>query len=431
MALEFILVIGLIFLFSLLAIPIAFSIGLSSIIAIMVDPDITLWLLVQRMFAGLNSFVFLCIPGFLLTANLMTDAGITDHLIKLSTALIGNVRGSLAQINILVSMFFAGISGSSAADTSSVGGVLIPAMEKDGYSKDFTVAVTASSSVMGQIIPPSILMVIYGAMGGVSIAALFLGGAIPGILIGLAEMILVYIYSRRRGYKKTAKANLKVIVLALIQAFPALLIPVIIIGGIISGTFTATEASVVSAVYALFLSLVVYRNISFSRLKQIFVQTAITSSLVLICVAMATVSGYLIAYYGLASSMASFLFSFSQSKIVAMLMVMLLILLVGTFMDGTPAILILLPILTSVADVVGISQVHMGVVVVMSLSAGFITPPYGLCLLMASSIANLSITSAVRAIFPFFVAILLIIILAIVFPGIVMFLPKLIVPKFL
>jgi tripartite ATP-independent transporter DctM subunit len=421
---------GILLLLILMSVPIAFSIGISSLLVILMEGNLTPWIMIQRTFGGLDSFVILAIPLFLLTGEVMNRAGITDELIDFSSTVVGHIRGGLAHINVFVSMIFAGISGSSTADTAGIGKLLIPAMIKRGYSKEFTVAVTAASSTLGQIIPPSIIAVIYAATVGISVGALFLGGAVPGILIGLAQMVVSYIFARKYNYPAEERSSFRKILHAFKKAILPMLSPVLLIGGIIGGIFTATEAAVVSAVYSILIAIFVYRSIKLKELWDIFVTTALNASVTIFCIAIAAVFGYLLAYFHVPEMLGSVITQIASGPVSFLLIVILLFLIVGTFMDATPAIIILAPMLAPIACTFGVNPIHLGVIIVLTLALGLITPPYGLCLLVAAQIANIPVNfKLMRTMSIFILVSLLIIILIALFPDIALFIPKIFAPK--
>jgi tripartite ATP-independent transporter DctM subunit len=421
---------GILLLLILMSVPIAFSIGISSLFVILMEGNLTPWIMIQRTFGGLDSFVILAIPLFLLTGEVMNRAGITDELIDFSSTVVGHIRGGLAHINVFVSMIFAGISGSSTADTAGIGKLLIPAMIKRGYSKEFTVAVTAASSTLGQIIPPSIIAVIYAATVGISVGALFLGGAVPGILIGLAQMVVSYIFARKYNYPAEERSSFRKILHAFKKAILPMLSPVLLIGGIMGGIFTATEAAVVSAVYSILIAIFVYRSIKLKELWDIFVTTALNASVTIFCIAIAAVFGYLLAYFHVPEMLGSVITQIASGPVSFLLIVILLFLIVGTFMDATPAIIILAPMLAPIACTFGVNPIHLGVIIVLTLALGLITPPYGLCLLVAAQIANIPVNfKLMRTMSIFILVSLLIIILIALFPDIALFIPKIFAPK--
>ena len=411
----------------ILGLPIAFSLGLSSIIT-MFYADIPILTFVQNIYRGLDSFPVLAVPFFILTANLMNEGMITNKLIKFSKSLFGHIRGSLAQVNVVVSMLFAGLSGSSVADTAGIGSVLIPAMIKEGYGKDFSVAVTIASSTIGVIIPPSIFMIIYGAYGGVSIAALFLGGAIPGILVGVGQMILCYFIAKKRGYPRGEKSSILGIMRDLQETVWALLVPVIILGGIVGGVFTATEAAAVAVVYILFINIVIYRLLTLKSFFAAFKSTVNFVGPPLFCMVNATIFGWLLAYFEVPKMITVFTANLSVGPTTMLLLIALLYLFLGTFMSGIASIIIFLPIIQPLASGVGIHPVHLGIVITMMLALGLITPPYGLCLLIGAKIGNIEVTRAFSAVLIFLGLFLITVLIIIFFPDLALFLPRNILP---
>lgn len=409
--------------------PLAFVIGIVAFFGIAMLDTVPNIVVIQRMFTGLNSFVLLAVPLFILAANLMNQGKISEKLIEFSIALVGHIRGGLAQANVVVSMFFAGISGSSTADTAGIGKVLIPSMEKQGYSKETAVAVTAASSTIGAIIPPSITMVIYGSLASASIGSLFLGGVIPGILIGLSMMVVVYIISLKHNYPMYKRVRLLELIKLMFVSLPPLLTPALIIGGIVGGIVTPTEAAVVACIYAFILGMFVYKTIKWRDLPEIIYDTLKLSSLSLFALAAASALGQLMSYYNVSSAIAEFFGNFQSHDWVFLISIVLLFLFLGTFMDAIPAMILFVPILMPAARLLEINEVHLGLIIVMCLSIGLVTPPYGLCLLLASSIAKLSIHRATIAVAPYLVAILVVLMLVVFFPQIVLWLPKLLQPQ--
>jgi tripartite ATP-independent transporter DctM subunit len=413
-------------------VPISFALFLSSILTVFWE-GLPLAVVAQQMFNGINAFTLLALPFFFLAGNLMNAGGISERLIQMSMALVGHLRGGLGQVNIVVSMIFAGLSGSSTADTAGVGSVLIPAMLKRGYSVETTVAVTAASSTMGVIIPPSILMVIYGATAGASIGGLFLGGALPGILVGLSQMVFVWALAVLHDYPRESErwVGLARTWRTVRSGLLALFLPGIIIGGIVFGLFTPTEAAAVAAVYALIITFAVYRTLEAGDLVPMLGDTVIQFSLVLFCVAGASIFGWLLAYYQLPNLVKDSMLAITTNPTGVLLLIVLLFTLLGTFMDAVPAILVFVPIVQPVAEQVGIHPIHLGVVVVMTLAMGLVTPPYGLCLLLACGIANISVMRVMPMMLVLIASILLVILLATFVPEIVLMVPRLLVPSWL
>ncbi|KJS82152.1 MAG: C4-dicarboxylate ABC transporter permease [Peptococcaceae bacterium BICA1-8] len=412
-----------------LGVPISFVIGIVAFFGITLLPGVPAITVVQKMFSGLNSFVLLAVPLFILAANLMNSGKITDKLIDFSTAMVGHIRGGLAHSNVVVSMFFAGISGSSQADTAGIGSVLIPSMVKEGYSKETALAVTAASSTIGVIIPPSIPMVIYGSLAGASVGALFLAGFIPGILIGLGQMLLIYYYSIKYGYPKYERVPLGVLLKKFIENIPPLMTPAIILGGIVGGIVTPTEAAALACVYAFIISMFIYRSIKWSELPDILIETLKLSSMSLFALSTASALGELLSYYQVSQSISQVFATQLPYAPAFMLAVILLFLFLGTFMDAIPAMILFVPVILPAAENLGISDIHLGLVIIVCLAIGLITPPYGLCLLLASSIAEVPVVRAFKTVFPYIIVILLVLIFIALFPQAVFWLPKMIKPE--
>ena len=407
-----------------IGVPIAFVIGLVSLLGIMSIPMIPNLTVFMKMFNGLNSFVLLAIPLFILAANIMNRGKITEMLVNFCIALVGNIRGGLAHANILVSMIFAGVSGSSQADTAGVGKMLIPAMIDTGYDKETTVGVTAASSTIGVIIPPSIPMVVYSGLTNASVAALFIGGMIPGILVGLTMMLIVCVIGRKRNFPKYERAGFRKVWALFRQSFPALLTPVIIVGGITTGWYTPTEAAAFASVYALLISLFFYRTLTLRDMPDIIKETLKLSSLSLFALATASALGELLGYYKASDHIGAFFAATVASPQVFMLIVIAFFLFVGTFMDAIPAMILFMPVILPTALKLGITSVHLGIVVVITLAIGLVTPPYGLCLLIAGSIADLSIERSLRGVLPYIAADLIILLLVAMFPALAFYIPQ-------
>jgi len=407
-----------------IGVPIAFVIGIVSLLGIISIPMIPNLTVFMKMFNGLNSFVLLAIPLFILAANIMNRGKITEMLVNFCIALVGNIRGGLAHANILVSMIFAGVSGSSQADTAGVGKMLIPAMIDTGYDKETTVGVTAASSTIGVIIPPSIPMVVYSGLTNASVAALFIGGMIPGILIGLTMMLIVCVVGRKRNFPKYERAGFRKVWGLFRQSFPALLTPVIIVGGITTGWYTPTEAAAFASVYALLISLFFYRTLTLRDMPDIIKETLKLSSLSLFALATASALGELLGYYKASDHIGAFFAATIASPQIFMLIVIAFFLFVGTFMDAIPAMILFMPVSLPTALRLVITSVHLGIVVVITLAIGLVTPPYGLCLLIAGSIADLSIERSLRGVLPYIAADLIILLLVAMFPDIAFYIPR-------
>jgi tripartite ATP-independent transporter DctM subunit len=410
----------------IIGVPISFSLGIVSFTGIAFLEGTPNLVVFTKMFNGLSSFTLLAVPLFILAANLMNEGSISDRLIKVSTSLVGHVRGGLAHANILVSMIFAGISGSSQADTAGIGKILIPAMENQGYDKETTVGVTAASSTLGSIIPPSITMVVYAGVANVSTGGLFMTGVLPGIMLGLAQMGVIF--AKRAKFPKGARPSIGEIMKQILGALPALITPVILIGGIVTGFFTPTEAAAIACLYALFISLFVYRTIKIRDLPRILVDTMKLSSLSLFALATANALGELMSFYRLNEAVQGFFTVIPGGQIVFLLVVVLFFIFIGTFMDAVPAIILFVPIILPSALILGIQPIVLGLIVCITLALGLVTPPYGLCLLLAASISGITIERAFKGVLPFLLVSLAVLLCLIVFSDFFLFLPKTIFP---
>lgn len=410
----------------LIGVPVAFALGLTSFTILILVKGVPLGIVAQRMFTGMDSFPFMAIPFFVLAGALMNSSGITQKLVTFADVLVGHIKGGLAQINIVASMFFAGITGSAVADTSAIGSILIPAMEEEGFDTDFSAAVTASSSVIGPIIPPSIPMVTFSLLSGVSVGALFLAGFLPGILLGLGLMTVSYFISKKRNYVSHGKMkSIKEILVVTLHAIIPLLMPLIILGGILSGIFTATEASAVAVVYSLFIGFFVYRTLNLKMLPKIFVETAKTTAVVFLVIATANIFNWLLATEQIPQTIARFFTANVDNTIVFLLIINVILLIVGTFIEGTAAMIILVPVLMPTIIQFGIEPVMFGAIVVLNLMIGLITPPLGLCLFVASSVSKISLESVSKAILPFLFIEIVVLLLVTYIKPISLFLPRL------
>ncbi len=421
---------GLFLFFIIMRVPVAFALALACLPIFFLDDRLTPILLLQEMFKSYNAFVLLAVPFFLLAANLMNAAGITDRLIRLSRALVGHLPGGLGHVNVVVSMFFAGISGSSTADAAGIGSLLIPQMKKEGFTSSFAVAVTACSSVMGVIIPPSILMIVWGGLMSVSIGGLFLAGVIPGVLIAAAQMVTVYVYARRRGMGLHARATLRELAVAIAGSILALATPVIIVGGIVGGFFTPTEASVVAALYAMLLGFVVYRTVGLKTLAHVLYDTGRFAGIALFCIGTASAFGWLLAYFKVPAALVAYVQAMNLGVTEMGLAVAIAFLVIGCFIDAIPAIIILGTVLWPVTQAVGMHPIHFAIIGVISLAFGLVTPPYGLCLLISCAIGKISVREAMRDVAIILAPMLAILALVIFFPSVSLWLPRLLMPQF-
>ncbi len=414
--------------FVAIGVPISFALGFISFTGIAMMPDIPNTVVFTKMFNGMNSFTLLAVPLFILAANLMNEGGITEKLIECMCDLVGHLKGGLAYANVLVSMVFAGISGSSQADTSGVGKIFIPAMEKQGYDKGTAVGVTAASSTLGSIIPPSITMVVFAGISNVSTGALFMTGIVPGILLGVAQMLVVFAFRNRKNFPQSERVPIKTALKHTLQSMPALMTPIILIGGIVSGLFTPTESAAFACIYALIVGIFFYRTIKISRLPAILIETMKMASLSLFALATANALGELLSYYQLNVIVRNFFTALPGGRLLFLVVVVLFFMFVGTFMDAVPAMILFVPIILPSAAALNISPIILGLIIIVTLALGLVTPPYGLCLLLASSISGISIEEGFWGTLPYFLSSLAVLLLMILLPDVWLAIPAFFFP---
>ena len=414
--------------FVIIGVPISFALGFISFTGIAALDAIPNTVVFTKMFNGLNSFTLLAVPLFILAANLMNEGSISERLINVCDALVGRVRGGLALANILVSMVFAGISGSSQADTAGIGKILIPAMEKQGYDKKTSVGVTAASSTLGSIIPPSITMVVYAGIANVGTGALFMTGMVPGILLGLAQMAVVIYYSKKKNFPKGKAVPLKEVLHQVWTSLPALLTPIILIGGICTGWFTPTESAAFACMYALLIGIFFYHTIKIRNLPRILIETMSMSALSLFALATANALGELLSYYQLNVYVQRLFVSMPGGKLVFLFVVVLFFMFVGTFMDAVPAMILFVPIILPSAVALGISPIILGLIIIVTLALGLVTPPYGLCLLLAGSISGISIEDSFKGVLPYFLSSVAVLLIMIIFSDFFLAIPMVLFP---
>ena len=404
--------------------PISIALGLAAAVYLFAA-GISLAVVSQYAYAGMDSFVLLCIPGFVLAGNLMNGGGITDQIVRFGNALVGHVRGGLGMANVTGSMIFAGISGTAVAETASIGSVMIPAMRKAGYDAPFAAALTAAASTVGPIIPPSVPMIIVGTLTGLSVGKMFLAGALPGLLLGAGMMATVYVLSRRRGYPKGKWLGFGEVLRSSRAAFWALLMTALILYGIVGGVFTPTEASIVAALYAFVVGLFVYKGFRLRDLPGIVLESAIGSGALILLVGLANVFGWILTSERIPQSIAAAMLALTTNKYLILLLVNALLLVVGTFMETIAALIILFPPLLNVAVAVGIDPIHFAIVVVLNLMIGLTTPPVGVCLFVAANIAKAPLSAVARAVVPFLLCNLFVLLLVSFVPWISLWLPSL------
>ncbi|MBP1775375.1 MAG: C4-dicarboxylate transporter permease [candidate division NC10 bacterium] len=407
-------------------VPVAVTFGLTASLFLALLTDVPLTLIPQQMFGGTDSTVLQAVPFFLLAGALMDKGGISRRLINFANALVGWVTGGLAMVSVVASMFFAGISGSAAADSAAVGSVMIPAMERKGYAKDFAAALIACAGTIGTMIPPSIPMIIYGVTTGTSIGGLFIAGVIPGVLMGLALMAHAYGVSRQRGYSGLGVPSAREAWAAFREALLTLLMPVIVVGGILGGIFTPTEAAAIAVFYSLVLGGLVYRELRWSSLPEILLQTGLSTGIVMFLIATSTAYGWVLARQGIPLTLANTFTGMTTDPWVFLLLANLLLLVVGTVMETVPAIIIFAPVLLPLVKELGVDPVFFGVIMVVNLSMGLASPPSGATLFVSAAIANESLDRVCRAVWPLFFSMIAILLLITFVPPLVMWLPRLV-----
>jgi tripartite ATP-independent transporter DctM subunit len=410
-----------------LGVPIAFCLGVSTVATMLMTMDFlpAVTTIAQRMAGGVNSFALLAIPLFVLSGQLMAQGGIARRVIDFSKAVVGSLPGGLAFVNVISCMLFGAISGSAVAATSAVGGFMIPEMNKAGYDKNFNAAITATSATTGMLIPPSNILIIYAvASGGVSIAALFVAGYVPGILVGLSLMGVCAAYAKRHNFPAGARVSLPVLMQATMRAVPSLFLIVLVIGGILAGIFTATEAGAIAVLYALVLSTAVYRELDLADLKALLIKSVETTAIVMFLIGTSMAMSWLLAYENIPAIVADTLVNLSDNPFVILLLINLVLLTVGIFMDMTPAVLIFTPIFLPVAVSLGMSPLHFGIMMVLNLCIGLCTPPVGSILFVGCAIAKTSISQIVRPMIPMYAAMFLALMLVTYVPAISEALPR-------
>lgn len=395
-----VLILSLVFLFAINT-PIAVAIGVASLLAILIQGDFSLMMVVQRMFGGTDSFHLMAVPLFMFTGTIMEAGGISRRIIDFANSLVGWLPGGLAAVTVVSAMFFAGISGSAAADAAAVGAILIPAMKKSGYDSDFAAAVQAAGGSIGVIIPPSIPMIIFGFLTGASIGRLFAAGILPGILIGVSLITVATLISRRRGYAATTDFAINEVWRTFKRAILALGAPAIILGGILFGIFTATESAAVAVVYALLVGMVVYRKIGPKDLVPLFINGAVTSSIVMFIIATASVFSWIAAIEDIPARLAGTLLGITDNPIALLLLINLVLLIAGTFVETTAALILLVPMITAMLPSLGIDIIQLGAIVVTNLAIGMLTPPMGICLIVSCSISGDTLGAISRRVLPF------------------------------
>lgn len=410
----------------LLNVPISFCIGLATLATILLSVDFmpAVTTMAQRMAGGINSFALLAIPFFILSGLIMGRGGIAKRLIECAMAMIGMLPGGLALVNVVSCMFFGAISGSAVAATSAIGSFMLPEMKKQGYDVNYSAAVTAAAATTGMLIPPSNILIVYAiASGGVSIAALFIAGYLPGILLGIALMIVCAGYAKIKGYPVGARLPLKLVVQKVAAAVPSLFMIFLVIGGIISGIFTATEAGAIAVVYSLILAVGIYREVKTSELPAVLMKAAETTAIVMALIATSSAMSWILSYEQIPQAISAAMLTISENPLLILLMINLILLLVGAFMDMTPAVLIFTPIFLPVAVELGMSPLHFGIMMVLNLSIGLVSPPVGSVLFVSCAIAKTRIEAIIKPLMPLYLAMFVVLMLVTYIPAISEWLP--------
>ncbi|REL34353.1 TRAP transporter large permease [Thalassotalea euphylliae] len=422
------ILIGVFFALLLINLPISVCIGVATLATMLFSIDFmpAVTTIAQRMVGGLNSFALLAIPFFVLSGLLMGQGGVARRLIECAMALIGMLPGGLALVNVLSCTLFGGISGSAVAATSAIGSFMIPEMEKRGYDRSFSSAVTATAATTGMIIPPSNILIIYAiASGGVSISALFVAGYLPGVLVATFLMLVCSVYALRRGFPTEDRLPVKLVAEKVIAALPSLLLIVLVIGGIVGGIFTATEAGAIAVLYSLFLSVVLYKEVKVKELPDVLLKAAGITAIVMFLIATSSAMSWILSYENVPQTISDALLVLSENPLIILLIINIVLIVVGAFMDMTPAVLIFTPIFLPVAESLGMSPIHFGIMMVLNLSIGLCSPPVGAVLFVSCSVAKTSIERMIKPMLPLYFAMFIALMLVTYIPAISEFLPKL------
>lgn len=408
----------------IIGLPVAVTLGLSSLCYLLLE-GIPLVVIPQKMFAGMDVFVLLCIPGFILAGNLMNSGGITPRIVRFANAMVGWMRGGLGLTNVAGSMLFGGISGTAVADAASIGGMMIPGMVRAGYTPAFSAAVTAASSTVGPIIPPSMPMIIVGALSGISVGKMFIAGAIPGILMGLAMMVTCYIIAVKRGFPHQPWQGVGELARSFTGAFWALAMTGLIIGGLLSGIATPTETAVIASIYAFVVGCFIYRELPLRKVPKLIIDSAVTAAAILALVGLANVFGWILVSERIPQMISNGVLSITDNKYVVILLINLVLLIVGMFMETIAALIILFVPLLTLATNVGVDPIHFAVFAVLNLMIGLTTPPVGICMFICANIAKAPVTTVIKALMPFLLTNILILFLVSYIPALSTWLPSL------
>ena len=408
----------------LLGVPIAFVLGLSSVFAFIYHGEYPFTLVVQRMFTALDGFSLMAIPFFIFAGGIMDIGGISRRIVNFSFIFVGTVRGGLAMVGVIGSMIFAGVSGSAVADTAAMGTILIPRMVEKGYTKGFAAALIAAAGTLGPLIPPSIAMIIYGVIAGCSIGQLFIAGIVPGIIVGLSLMGMSWVIAKKEGFPAEEPLSLKEAWASAKDALWAVVMPVVVLGGIRIGIFTPTEAGVIACVYGFFIGAFVYKEIKLSDIPKVLKDGIVGTTAVMFLIATASLFSWILASERIPQAVAEFFLSISRDPNVVMLMINAMLLVIGTFMDCTPAIIMTMPVFLPLVTSLGIDLIHFGIIVVFNLLIGLLTPPVGACLFVSCNIAKIGLTEITRAVWPFIALMLSLLMVFTYWPGLILWLPN-------
>lgn len=408
--------------FLAIGVPVAFALGLACFVYFIIE-GIPLIAFAQKMYSGLDSFTLLCIPGFILAGNLMNGGGMTTKIIAFAKTIVGHIRGGLGMSNIVASMVFAGISGTALADVASIGAIMIPTMKKEGYDAKYAVAISTSSSLVGPIIPPSVPMIIVGTLTGISVGKLFIAGIIPGLLLGLGMMVIVYIIARKNNYPTCGKTTLREKFNAFFEGIWALLMVALILYGILGGFFTPTEASIIAVVYAMFVGFFIYKELSFKSCLGIIINSLKTTAGIMLLVGFANIFAWILASEQIPQLIAASLLNITDNKFIILLLINVIFIFAGMFLETISALLILVPVLLRIVLAVDIDPLQFGIIAVLNLVIGLTTPPVGVCLFVGSSIGKIKLSEALQGLAPFFIWMMIVLLLVTYVPAITTWLP--------
>ncbi|QJB57409.1 TRAP transporter large permease [Pseudodesulfovibrio sp. zrk46] len=410
--------------FLFLSVPIGIAIGLSVIVGVWAGDMLPFEFLIQKMVTSLDVFPLMAVPFFIMAGEIMQKGSMAQRLLTVSKSLVGHITGGMAHISVLTSMFYGALSGSAPATVAAVGGIMVPSMKKEGYSGSFATAVNTAAGCLGVMIPPSVPLIIYGTTAGVSVGDLFIAGVIPGVFVGLCLMACSYVLSKKYGYTGTGeRASFKEIMIALKDSIVALMVPLIVLGGIYGGLTTPTEAGVIAVLYAFVAEGLVLRTLSWQKVTEIFKGTALTTASIFLVVATATALGQILLFYNVPDMLVNFLVGISDNKYVLIPIILVFLLIMGTFMDALANILILTPLLLPVVKVLGMNPIHFGIVMIVCASMGFLTPPVGVNLFVGCSIGGISIEKLSAAVLPFLFTMILALLVIVFFPPMALWLP--------